>query len=52
MCRLTGIIQGMKLMPEDLPDDPALLKQMLLEAQDAKEAYATHIIDLKEQIKL
>ncbi|OSN56648.1 hypothetical protein BV349_05563 [Pseudomonas syringae pv. actinidiae] len=23
-------------MPEDLPDDPALLKQMLLEAQDAK----------------
>ncbi|WP_423249287.1 IS66 family transposase [Pseudomonas syringae] len=39
-------------MPEDLPDDPALLKQMLLEAQDAKEAYATHIIDLKEQIKL
>ncbi|EPN22724.1 ISPsy5, transposase [Pseudomonas syringae pv. actinidiae ICMP 19070] len=42
----------MKLMPDDLPDDPVLLKQMLLEAQDAKEAYATHIVDLKEQIKL
>ncbi|MDU8333898.1 IS66-like element IS684 family transposase, partial [Pseudomonas syringae pv. actinidiae] len=42
----------MKLMPDDLPDDPVLLRQMLLEAQDAKEAYATHIVDLKEQIKL
>ncbi|EPN70141.1 ISPsy5, transposase, partial [Pseudomonas syringae pv. actinidiae ICMP 19097] len=52
ICRLTGIIQGMKLMPDDLPDDPVLLRQMLLEAQDAKEAYATHIVDLKEQIKL
>lgn len=39
-------------MPEDLPDDPILLKQMLLDAQEVKEAYATHIVDLKEQIKL
>ena len=46
----------MNLMPEDLPDDPALLKQMLLEAlsrqQVTAEAYQTHIVDLKEQIKL
>ncbi|MEE5167368.1 IS66 family transposase [Pseudomonas alliivorans] len=42
----------MKLMPEDLPDDPVLLKQMLLDAQEVKEAYATHIVDLKEQIRL
>ena len=46
----------MNLMPEDLPDDPVLLKQMLLEAlsrqQVTAEAYQTHIVDLKEQIKL
>lgn len=49
----------MNSMPDDLPDDPVLLKQMLLEAyaarsreQEVKEAYATHIVDLKEQIKL
>ncbi|WP_406643963.1 hypothetical protein [Pseudomonas quasicaspiana] len=46
-------------MPDNLPDDPVLLKQMLLESYDArsreqevKEAHATQIIDLKEQIKL
>lgn len=32
---MTGTIQGMKLMPDDLPDGPVLLKQMLLEAQGA-----------------
>ncbi|MBN3968828.1 transposase, partial [Pseudomonas gregormendelii] len=46
----------MNLKPEDLPDDPVLLKQMLLEAlsrqQVTAEAYQTHIVDLKEQIKL
>jgi hypothetical protein len=46
----------MNLMPENLPDDPVLLKQMLLEAlsrqQVTAEAYQTHIVDLKEQIKL
>ena len=46
----------MNLMPEKLPDNPALLKQMLLEAlsrqQVTAEAYRTHIVDLKEQIKL
>jgi transposase len=46
----------MRALPEDLPDDPVLLKQMLLEAfsrQDvASEAYETHIVDLKAQIKL
>jgi transposase len=46
-------------MPKHLPDDPELLKQMLLETfearvrdQEVKEAYETHIVDLKEQIKL
>ncbi|MBV6288869.1 IS66 family transposase [Pseudomonas aegrilactucae] len=46
----------MRPLPEDLPDDPVLLKKMLLEAfsrQDVTaEAYETHIVDLKEQIKL
>lgn len=53
------VIQGMRPLPENLPDDPILLKQMLLESyearsreQEVKEAYATHIVDLKEQIKL
>ena len=45
----------MNLMPEDLPDDPILVKQMLLEAlsrqQVTAEAYHTHLVDLKEQIK-
>ena len=46
-------------MPDNLPDDPVLLKQMLLDTyeartrdQEVKEAYQIHIIDLKEQIKL
>lgn len=46
-------------LPDNLPEDPLLLKQMLLVAyaarsreQEVKEAYATHIVDLKEQIKL
>ena len=46
-------------MPDNLPDDPVLLKQMLLDTyearardQEVKEAYETHIVDLKEQIKL
>ena len=43
-------------MPDDLPDDPVLLKQMLLEAlnrqQEVALAYQTHIVYLKEQIKL
>ena len=42
-------------MPDNLPDDPGLLKQMLLETyearardQEVKETYQTHIVDLKE----
>ena len=57
ICRLTGIIQGMPAIPDNLPDDPVLLKQMLLDTyearardQEVKEAYETHIVDLKEQI--
>jgi transposase len=49
----------MRPLPENLPDDPILLKQMLLESyeagsreQEVKEAYATHIVNLKEQTKL
>ena len=44
---------------DDLPDDPVLLKQLLLEAltrqatmDEVLEAHETHIVDLKEQIKL
>ena len=29
----------MNLMPEDLPDDPILLKQMLLEALSRQQVY-------------
>ncbi len=43
-------------LPDDLPDDPVLLKQLLLEAlnrqEESAQAYPTHIVDLKEQIKL
>jgi hypothetical protein len=43
-------------LPDDLPDDPVLLKRLLLEALNRQEetvqAYQTHIVDLKEQIKL
>jgi len=43
-------------LPDDLPDDPVLLKQLLLEAlnrqEESAQAYQTHIVALKEQIKL
>ncbi len=43
-------------LPDDLPDDPVLLKQLLLEAlnrqEESAQACQTHIVDLKEQIKL
>lgn len=43
-------------LPDDLPDDPVLLKQMLLEAlnrqEEVAQAYQAHIVDLKGQIKL
>ncbi|GFM53536.1 hypothetical protein PSCICE_48030 [Pseudomonas cichorii] len=43
-------------LPNDLPHDPVLLKQLLLEAlnrqEESAQAYQTHIVDLKEQIKL
>ncbi len=46
----------MTFMPDDLPDDPVLLKQMLLEAfsrqEEVAQSYQTYIVDLKEQIKL
>ena len=49
----------MPAIPDNLPDDPVLLKQMLFDTyearardQEVKEAYQTHIVDLKEQIKL
>jgi len=46
----------MTFMPDDLPDDPVSLKQILLEAfsrhEKLAQSYQTHIVDLKEQIKL
>ncbi|RMU24903.1 ISPsy5, Orf1, partial [Pseudomonas avellanae] len=46
ICRLTGIIQGMISMPEDLPDDPVLLKQLL--AQLMIERTADKVLSLTE----
>ena len=52
--RLTGIIRVIISMYEHLPDDPELLKKMLLVAfnalvrqQEVGQFYETHIIDLK-----
>jgi len=39
-------------MPEDLPDDPVLLKQLLAQMLNEREVDKEHISDLKEQIKL
>ena len=43
-------------LPDDLPDDPVLLKQMLLEVlnrqEEVAQSYQAHIVDLKGQIKL
>lgn len=43
-------------MPDDLPDDPVLLKQILLEErrihQVIDQAHYSQVVDLKEQIKL
>ncbi|POD59611.1 IS66 family transposase [Pseudomonas syringae group genomosp. 3] len=39
-------------MPEDLPDDPILLKQLLAQLMIERTADKGHIVDLKEQIKL
>ncbi|WP_229614675.1 hypothetical protein, partial [Pseudomonas syringae] len=39
-------------MPEDLPDDPVLLKQLLAQLMIERTADKGHIVDLKEQIKL
>jgi len=39
-------------MPEDLPDDPVLLKQLLAQLLIERTADKGHIVDLKEQIKL
>ncbi|MNJ19955.1 hypothetical protein D3C77_142810 [compost metagenome] len=40
ICRLTGIVRRMMSMPEDLPDEPVLLKQMLLETLSRQEQAA------------
>ncbi|KPX13631.1 ISPsy5, transposase, partial [Pseudomonas syringae pv. delphinii] len=39
-------------MPEDLPDDPVLLKQLLAQLLSERTVDKGHIVDLKEQIKL
>lgn len=43
-------------LPDDLPDDPVLLKQLLLEAlnrqQESAQSYQARIVDLKDQIRL
>jgi hypothetical protein len=42
----------MNLMPDNLPDDPVLLKQMLVQMLGERQVDKGHIVDLKEQIKL
>ena len=42
----------MNLMPEMLPDDPVLLKQMLVQMLSERQLDKGQIVDLKEQIKL
>jgi transposase len=39
-------------MPDDLPDDPVLLKQMLVRMFSERQVDKDRIVDLKEQIKL
>ena len=39
-------------MPEDLPDDPVLLKQMLAQLLMERTVDKGQIVDLKEQVKL
>ena len=45
------MIRAMISLPDDLTDDPVLLKQLLLQALSRQEksaqAYQSHIIDLK-----
>lgn len=45
-----GIIQGMILAPDTLPNDPELLKQMLLEAIDKRQSDQHTIQVLQEQV--
>ena len=46
----------MNSMPEILPDDPVLLKQMLnkmlVQMHSQRQLYKGQIVDLKEQVKL
>jgi len=42
----------MNLMPDSLPDDPVLLKQMLAQMLSERQVDKGQIVDLKEQIKL
>ena len=42
----------MNLMPDSLPDDPVLLKQMLVQMLGERQVDKGQIVDLKEQIKL
>ncbi|WP_339561633.1 transposase, partial [Pseudomonas sp. EA_65y_Pfl1_P113] len=39
-------------MPDNLPDDPVLLKQMLVQMFSERQVDKDQIVDLKEQIKL
>ncbi len=50
--RLYRTIRGMISMPEDLPDDPVLLKQMLAQLLMERTVDKGQIVDLKEQVKL
>ena len=42
----------MNLMSDTFPDDPVLLKQMLVQMLSERQLYKGQIVDLKEQVKL
>lgn len=50
--RLIRYIRGMISMPENLPDEPVLLKQMLAQLLKERTVDKGQIVDLKEQVKL
>jgi hypothetical protein len=52
ICRLIGYNPGMNMTPDNLPDDPLLLKQMLLQMFGERQVDKGQIVDLKEQVKL
>ncbi len=52
ICRVIGYNPGHDFMPDNLPDDPLLLMQMIVQMLSERQVDKGQIVDLKEQIKL